>query len=168
MRYALYFAPQPGSPWAEAGNGWLGRDAEREHAVAQEIVPGMPSVLLSQLTSGARRYGFHATLKAPFHLAPGFSEANFEAMAAAFCQAQRRITVPSLKVKPLDRFLALRPEGAEDEIGALAMRCVSYFDLLRAAPADNELAKGCDHMACCFGALRAMQQNAAAGCDVKR
>ena len=140
MRYALYFAPQPGSPWAEAGNGWLGRDAEREHAVAQEIVPGMPSVLLSQLTSGARRYGFHATLKAPFHLAPGFSEANFEAMAAAFCQAQRRITVPSLKVKPLDRFLALRPEGAEDEIGALAMRCVSYFDLLRAAPADNELA----------------------------
>ena len=140
MRYALYFAPEPGSPWAEAGNCWLGRDAERGVDLGQDQVPGMPRVLLSQLTSGARRYGFHATLKAPFHLAPGFFEANLEAMAAAFCQAQRRITVPALKVKPLDHFLALRPEGAEDEIGALAMRCVSYFDLLRAAPADNELA----------------------------
>ncbi|MBV8635424.1 MAG: phosphonate metabolism protein/1,5-bisphosphokinase (PRPP-forming) PhnN, partial [Burkholderiaceae bacterium] len=85
-------------------------------------------------------YGFHATLKAPFHLAQGFSEANLEAMTAAFCQAQRRIAVPALKVKPLDDFLALRPEGAEEEIGALAMRCVSYFDLLRAAPSDSELA----------------------------
>jgi ribose 1,5-bisphosphokinase len=76
MRYALYFAPQPGSPWAEAGNGWLGRDAERGIDIAQAQVPRIPAVLLSQLTSGARRYGFHATLKAPFHLAPGFSEAN--------------------------------------------------------------------------------------------
>ena len=143
MRYALYFAPEPGSPWAEAGNSWIGRDAERGLAVGQETVPGIPPVLLSQLTSGARRYGLHATLKAPFHLAPGFSEANLEAMAAAFCQAQRRIAVPALTVKPLDHFLALRPEGAEDaelEIGALAMRCVSYFDLLRAAPADHDLA----------------------------
>jgi len=139
MRYALYFAPQPGSPWAEAGNSWIGRDAERGTAVSQEPVPGIPSVLLSQLTSCARRYGFHATLKAPFHLAPGFSETNLEAMAAAFSQAQRSIAVPALQVKPLDDFLALRPEGAEDEIGALAMRTVSYFDLLRAAPTDNEL-----------------------------
>jgi len=140
MRYALYFAPEPGSPWAEAGNSWIGRDAERGATIGQDSVPGIPSVLLSQLTSGARRYGFHATLKAPFHLAPGFSEANLEAMAAAFCQAQRRIAVPAMKIKPLDDFLALRPDGAEEEIGALAMRCVSYFDLLRAAPADNELA----------------------------
>lgn len=140
MRYALYFAPEPGSPWAEAGNSWIGRDAERGATIGQDRVPGIPSVLLSQLTSGARRYGFHATLKAPFHLAPGFSEANLEAMAAAFCQVQRRVTVPAMRIKPLDDFLALRPDGAEEEIGALAMRCVSYFDLLRAAPADNELA----------------------------
>ena len=140
MRYGLYFAPEPGSPWAEAGNCWIGRDAERGMAVGQETVPGIPPVLLSQLTSGARRYGFHATLKAPFHLAQGFSEANLEAMAAAFCQAQRRIVVPAPGIRPLDHFLALRPGGAEDEIGALAMRCVSFFDLLRAAPAENELA----------------------------
>lgn len=141
MRYALYFAPQPGSPWAEAGHSWVGRDAERGGAIEQDQVSGIPAVLLSQLTSGARRYGFHATLKAPFHLAPGFSETSLEAMAAAFSQAQRSIIVPALKVKPLDDFLALRPEGAEEEIGALAMRAVSYFDLLRAAPTDNELAK---------------------------
>src|SRR5579871_1854836 len=108
MRYALYFAPEPGSPWAEAGNSWIGRDAERGTEVSKDAVPGIPPVLLSQLTSGARRYGFHATLKAPFHLAPGFSESNLEDMAAAFCQAQRRIAVPALKVKPLDDFLALR------------------------------------------------------------
>ena len=111
MRYALYFAPEPGSPWAEAGNCWIGRDAERDLAIGQETVPGIPPVLLSQFTSGARRYGFHATLKAPFHLAQSFSEANLEAMAAAFCQEQRRIAVPALKIKPLDHFLALRPRA---------------------------------------------------------
>jgi len=138
-RYAIHFAPPAGSPWFVAGSSWLGRDAERNLALTQEKVPGIPQLMLAKLTTDARRYGFHATLKAPFHLAPGFTEANLESMAAAFCQAQRSVAVPSVRVKPLADFLALRPEGAEEEIGALAMRCVGYFDLLRAAPSDAEL-----------------------------
>jgi ribose 1,5-bisphosphokinase len=46
-----------------------------------------------------------------------------------------------MRGQPLGDFLALRPAGPLDEIGALAMRCVAYFDNLRAPPTPAELAK---------------------------
>ncbi|HEY8024898.1 MAG TPA: phosphonate metabolism protein/1,5-bisphosphokinase (PRPP-forming) PhnN [Burkholderiaceae bacterium] len=139
-RYAVYFSPPPGSPWFEAGSAWLGRDAVHDLILTQDKIPGIAQLMLGKLTTDARRYGFHATLKAPFHLAPGFSEANLEAMAAAFCQVQRSISVPAVSVKPLADFLALRPEGAQEELASLAMRCVIYFDILRTTPGEAELA----------------------------
>jgi phosphonate metabolism protein PhnN/1,5-bisphosphokinase (PRPP-forming) len=62
-----------------------------------------------------------------------------EAMAAAFCATQCSIPVPTLQVRPIGAFLALRPDGSDGELAALAMRCVMYFDLLRAAPSEAEL-----------------------------
>jgi hypothetical protein len=37
---------------------------------------GLGATELSEITGPARRYGFHATLKAPFRLAEGASEAD--------------------------------------------------------------------------------------------
>jgi len=140
-RYALYFAPLAGSAWSEAGGAWLGRNADRVDEFAQAKITGIPPLLLAKLTSDARRYGFHATLKAPFHLAEGFNEQHLEAMAEAFSMAQKPVSLPLLQVRPIADFLALRPDPLDDESAALAMRCVSYFDLLRAPPNDAELAK---------------------------
>ena len=140
-RYALYFAPLAGSIWSETGDAWLGRDAGQEVERPQDKIPGIPPLLLAKLTSDARRYGFHATLKAPFHLAEGFSESHLEAMAEAFCKGQSGISLQTLQVRPITDFLALRPDPLDDEPAALAMRCVSYFDLLRATPDDAELAR---------------------------
>lgn len=140
-RYALYFAPLAGSAWSEAGAAWLGRNAEQAVVFTQEKIAGIPPLLLAKLTSDARRYGFHATLKAPFHLAEGFSEQHLEEMAQAFCEVQKAVYLPTLQVRPIADFLALRPDPLDDEPAALAMRCVSYFDLLRAMPCDAELAK---------------------------
>lgn len=144
-RYALYFTPAPETEWWRAGCQWLGRDAQTDVRCFQPSVAGVLPTQLKQLTIDARRYGFHATLKAPFRLAPGFSEEHLLAMAEAFTATQRSLQVDMLQVQELGNFMALQPAAdnntGSDELGVLAMRCVSYFDLLRAAPTATELAK---------------------------
>lgn len=140
-RYAIYFTPPADSPWSNAGNRWLGRDPISGEEFPQRSVPSVPDSMLKKLTAETRRYGLHATLKAPFRLANGFSESHLIAMAEAFCALQRPIAIGDIQVRLMDNFLALRPTHGNEETGALAMRCVSYFDLLRAAPTEAELAK---------------------------
>lgn len=140
-RYALYFTPSPESLWSAVGNHWLGRNAETGQVCAQPEIAGLSKEQFSSMTADARRYGFHATLKAPFRLADGFTEADLLKMAEAFCAAQKPIALREPYID-LDRdFLALRVPDASDEINLLANRCTSYFDLLRAVPTAGELAK---------------------------
>lgn len=140
-RYAIYFAPAPDTPLWQAGCKWLGRDPASGETHAPPAVPGIPAPMFGKLTEQARRYGFHATLKAPFRLAEGFSEEHLLAMAAAFAELQHPVVLHDLQVRSMAGFLALRPSGPLEDIGALAMRCVSYFDHLRAAPTAAELAR---------------------------
>ncbi|MNR79268.1 Ribose 1,5-bisphosphate phosphokinase PhnN [compost metagenome] len=140
-RYALYYTPVNDSPWAQAGSSWLGRQPASDEPATQVNIPGIPRLLLASLTADARRYGFHATLKAPFRLFEGFSEEHLLQMARAFCSTQKAIALDELRVRPLKDFLALSVAGPLDEIGELAMRCVSYFDLLRAPLTEPELSK---------------------------
>jgi ribose 1,5-bisphosphokinase len=140
-RYALYFSPSSDSPWWQAGCRWLGRDPASGAEYPPPAVAGVSPLMMGKLTSEARRYGFHATLKAPFLLMEGFSESHLLAMAEAFATVQRPIALEDMRVRPLGSFLALRPAGPLDEIAALAKRCVSYFDILRAPPTLAELAK---------------------------
>ncbi|HTD04080.1 phosphonate metabolism protein/1,5-bisphosphokinase (PRPP-forming) PhnN [Undibacterium sp.] len=140
-RYALYYAPDQNSAWWTAGCRWLGRDPVTGQDLQQPAVDGIPPLVLQQLSSDARRYGFHATLKAPFRLAEGFHEEHLLHTLAAFCAVQTRITVPAPTVLPMGDFLALRTSEESRDINALAMRCVSFFDFLRAPPGDAELGK---------------------------
>lgn len=140
-RYAIYFAPERVSPWWQIGCRWLGRDPEGEDPCSVPSIFGIPASLQATLTHSARRYGFHATLKAPFRLARGFDEIHLLQMAQAFARHQSPIEVRQPEVQTLGAFLALQPAAAQDEINALAMRCVSYFDLLRAPLSSEELAR---------------------------
>lgn len=140
-RYALYFTPSPGSPLWQAGSRWLGRDAQTGAKLPQPSIDGVPALAFERLTADARRYGLHATLKAPFRLVEGFTEQHLEAMAVAFARVQRPVPLEGLQVRPIDDFLALRPAEQSNELAALAMRCVSYFDVLRAPLRAPELAK---------------------------
>lgn len=140
-RYALYFSPAADSRWWEAGCRWLGRDPVRITECEQAVIPGLSRAALSDITADARRYGFHATLKNPFCLAPGFAESHLCAMAEAFCSAQKPVGLDDMQVSFLGDFLALRPAGPSDEVSALAMRCVQYFDILRGAPTAAERAR---------------------------
>ncbi|PUA18146.1 phosphonate metabolism protein/1,5-bisphosphokinase (PRPP-forming) PhnN [Glaciimonas sp. PCH181] len=142
-RYALYFAPIANALWWSAGSHWLGRDAATNASLPQENIVEISPTALHQLTTDARRYGFHATLKAPFRLAEGFSESDLIAMAQAFSGLQNSLEVKAVSIQPLGQFLALQTtdQPTKDRISALATRCVRYFDLLRAAPSAAELSK---------------------------
>ncbi|WP_181708394.1 DUF1045 domain-containing protein [Chthonobacter rhizosphaerae] len=130
MRYAIYFAPPPGSPLAEAGARWLGRDAFTGAALTQPAVEGVDPETVRLLTTDPRRYGFHATLKAPFGLKPGASAAalvdRFETFAA-----ERPPFRVRLAVRRLGGFIAIIPDEPSEPLQALADDCVRAFEPFR-------------------------------------
>lgn len=139
-RYAIYFAPEPGSPLAEFGADWLGRDCATGAERVQAGVPGLSPERLSAITASARNYGFHATLKAPFHLKHDRPLEALVDAAAAFAAARAPIIV-QLGLRSLGGFLALMMTPPDHRVMALAADVVQELDGFRALPSDAELAR---------------------------
>lgn len=137
-RYAIYFAPEPGSPLAEFGADWLGRDCASGAERTLPAVPGVTSERLAAITESARNFGFHATLKPPFHLKHGRSPAALEEAAAAFAATRAPIPV-QLGLRSLGGFLALMTTPPDHRLSALAADVVQDLDGFRALPSDAEL-----------------------------
>lgn len=131
-RYAIYFAPSAHSLWWQAGCRWLGRDPETGLELTPYRIPGISADLRARLVAQARRYGLHATLKAPFRLLPGCEQADLLSMAQRFAASFQPIRLHDMGVRPLRHALTLRPAQATSEISTLAQACVSHFDALRA------------------------------------
>ena len=68
MRYAIYYVPPSDTQLADFGAAILGHDVESGSARERLVVPGIAESRLVGMTRRAGRYGFHATLKAPFRL----------------------------------------------------------------------------------------------------
>ncbi|AOG08570.1 DUF1045 domain-containing protein [Agrobacterium sp. RAC06] len=132
MRYALYFAPCADAPLSQTAAAWLGRDAFTgiEHPRTAET--DFPAEDLDALTADPRRYGFHATLKAPFHLAEGVSEADLLAEFAAFAAKTASLEVPSVIIGQLGPFFALVPERQHAPLQTFAASVVEAFEPFRA------------------------------------
>jgi ribose 1,5-bisphosphokinase len=138
-RYALYYAPDPGSAWWRFGAAWLGRCAATNSALAQPRIDGVDASLMRRLTDTPRRYGFHATLKPPFRLARGASLGALAQALERFCARQTAIRLPPLEVAELDDFLALVPSAMDARIDSLAAACMRGLDRFRAPPSAAEL-----------------------------
>ena len=139
-RYALYYAPAPAHPLWTRASAWLGRDAADGAEVDRPPFPELADLDLDALTEDPRHYGFHATLTAPFELAPGKSEAELAAHAATFA-ADRRTFTADIGPDALGPFLAFRPAGDASEIQALHEACVRGFHAFRAPLSDFDLAR---------------------------
>jgi putative phosphonate metabolism protein len=137
-RYALYFAPRPSSGWARFGAAWLGRDAATGAGVEQPAIAGVSREAFHALTAEPRKYGFHATLKAPFTLRAATRRALVDALAR-FCQGRQPVPLPPLVVQRLDDFLALVPERRDARVNELAADCEREFEPFRAPLAPAEL-----------------------------
>jgi ribose 1,5-bisphosphokinase len=140
-RYAIYFAPEPDSPWNAFGAGWLGRCAQTGRAAPRMDVDGVSPADFAELTRAPTRYGFHATLKAPFRLARGTTPAQLKRSLEELCARQVAFRLPPLTVQRLDRFLALVPSVPERRVDALAAACLTGLDRFRAPPEAEELAR---------------------------
>lgn len=141
MRYAVYFTPPPDAPLTQAAARWLGRDAFSEQRPAP--LPGLwpsPDEIVAA-TAEPRRYGFHATLKAPFRLAPGRTEDGLAAALEAFCAARHPFTGPRLKLETLDGFIALVPAAPSAALARLEAEVVAAFEPFRAALTEAEVAR---------------------------
>jgi putative phosphonate metabolism protein len=137
-RYAIYYVPPKDSPLAAFGGGWLGYDIDSGQAAAP---PELAGIDVADITEEPRRYGFHATLKAPFALADGATEADLIERAARFAAQTRAAAGPKLVLAAIAGFLALVPDGQAPEIARLADDCMRVFDSLRRPPDPAELAK---------------------------
>lgn len=151
-RFAIYAAPGTGSPDAAAAllrqraEQWLGRSVAGD-PVTLGVPDGWTREAVDAITVSARRYGFHATLKAPFRLAPGRTPEELDAALARFAAGRRAVLVPRLRVARLGEFFALIPGGGTTEeagaaeLYALADEVVTAFDGFRAPSTEAELGR---------------------------
>lgn len=141
VRYAIYFAPPPGSALAELGANWLGRDCADGTERNQPGVDGLTSARLTEITASPRHYGFHGTLKPPFVLADGCGESDLIAAVEGFARSRSPFKAPRLKVAALSGFTALVLSAPCPDMQDLADACVREFDGFRAPAGAAELDK---------------------------
>jgi len=139
-RFAVYLAPAPDSAWWKAGSSWLGRDAATGEVLSQPLIPGVSMSMQQRLTAAPRRYGWHATLKAPFALADDADAVMLQGRLSGLARDRRPFVLP-LRVALLGDFLALIPDGDTRDIDALARHCVSHLHALAAPLSPSELAR---------------------------
>lgn len=137
-RYAVYFVPRADSALYRFGSTVLGYDCYT--GADLDGMADLPSDR-AELTADPRRYGFHATLKAPFHLAPDYDEAALLQTFRAFAAEPR--TIPSFTpvVRTLGGFLAIVPQETSAALTQLADDCVTAFDHFRAPLSDADRAR---------------------------
>ena len=139
MRYAIYYTPRPDEPLARIAADWLGRDPFGGVVRPVTSVAGLSPQEVAFHTASPRRYGFHATLKAPFRLAPGETEASLRAALDAFARQTPAVTIPRLVVSQIDGFFALVPAAPLRPLNGLAGEVVRAFDPFRAPLTDAEI-----------------------------
>ena len=121
-RYAVYFAPHESSSLARFGAQWLAGD---------DIIVSKP-----------RRYGFHATLKAPMRLAEGVGYEKLCEQVEILARKRAPVSLGFLKISQLSDFLALVPERSKVQgLNKLAWKCVRFLDPLRAPMTHNQIAR---------------------------
>lgn len=133
-RYAIYYAP-PAGDFADAAAAWLGWDVAKGCAVDQ------PDPSLADITADPRKYGFHATIKAPFRLA---DDMTFDDLQTGFTTLAARlapVTLTGLQLVHLEGFLALIPCDPSPDLQELAAQIVRDLDRFRAPLNADEFAR---------------------------
>ncbi len=131
-RYAIYYVAPPGGDLDHFGATLLGYDAFSGSDVP--FPDGIPQSAPDwrEVTRDPRKYGFHATLKAPLALASGKTEAELLAACESFAGTPRAIPAIRPVVDSISGFLAVVPGEPSAALMRLAADCVREFDSFRA------------------------------------
>lgn len=139
-RYAIYFTPRPLSPLAFFGAAVIGYDSSSGANVPCLDLDGIALAELVAAAASPRRYGFHATLVAPFYL-DGRPESRLLEALEGFCSRTEPVQLGLLQVSMLGDFVALRPGTDNPQLNDLANRCVEFFDTFRTPLSAEDLAR---------------------------
>lgn len=140
-RHAAYYAPPSGQLLAELGAQWLGRCAQTRHARARPSFGDISGAKLGQYTAAAARYGWHATMKAPFTLKAGMEVDAIAQAFAALAQSHSAISLPPLELRNMGDYLALVPCAHSEALQALAFACVRALHPLAETLTAQQLAQ---------------------------
>lgn len=129
-RYAIYYAPALEDPLWRRATAWLGGE-----------VAGIERGLIDANSVSARRYGFHATIKAPMALAAGTRREELEMVLGAFAARTAPVVIGRLRAALIEGFLALIPVAQTEELTRFAGAVVMEFDRFRAPMGAAERAR---------------------------
>ncbi|AWM09946.1 DUF1045 domain-containing protein [Bradyrhizobium symbiodeficiens] len=140
-RYAIYFAAGSDAALSRFGAELLGYDAYTGNELpfppdALHVAPDWRDI-----SADPRKYGFHATLKAPMALVSGRTEAELIAACAVFAGKARPLPVIRPVVDAISGFIAVIPTEPVDALQRLAADCVRDFDSFRAALSAEDRAR---------------------------
>lgn len=137
-RYAVYYTPREGA-FAFLANQWLGRDPATGNDLPQPVLAGIGDP--HGITAEPRRYGFHGTIRAPFRLAEGATEAAARDCVASLAARLSPVVCQGLQAEVLHGFVALTPLGCEAALLGLGAAVVEATNPLRAALTEAEIAR---------------------------
>lgn len=130
-RYAIYHVPPADAALTRFGATMLGYDAfaakDLDHPPATSAFPDWHA-----LTSDPRKYGFHATLKAPFLLRDAASETDLIAAFDRFVATPRALPVIVPVVRAIGSFIAVVPDTPVAALTQLAADSVRDLEDVRA------------------------------------
>lgn len=141
MRYAIYFTPPASDALVTVAANWLGRSAFSGEPVKTPAIRSLATEEIARLTEEPRRYGFHATMKAPFRLDEAHSERDLLSALMHFASSAEPVTIPRLGLRAIGPFFALTPDEPVAELNQLANDVVVAFDRFRAPLNETEMAK---------------------------
>ncbi|QRM56373.1 DUF1045 domain-containing protein [Sinorhizobium sp. BG8] len=139
MRYAIYFTPPVHHPLSVAAAAWLGRNAFSGELVDAPPLRGLTVQELAYYTALPRRYGFHASLKAPFRLAEGMTEAMLLKELMLFAGAMEPFHLAPMEIVRCGDSYGLAPALPDSSMSLLAAKVVQTFDAFRAPLSEAEI-----------------------------
>ncbi|MFC5066885.1 DUF1045 domain-containing protein [Flaviflagellibacter deserti] len=137
-RYAIYYVPERQTALWEFGCNVLGYDAERGVEVTQLVPSGFGESEWREMTAAPRRYGFHATMKAPIALRDGTTEAELLAAFREFAGKEDAFAAAPPKVALHGDYVTLLLSAPDQRVQALGDSCVRSLDAFRAPPSERE------------------------------
>lgn len=134
MRYAIYFTPTENDALTRKASRWLGRNA---FTGARHDVPDIYVDTIAE----PQRYGFHATLKAPFTLHDDSNEQDLFIALKTFAASRQAFDIPKVILGDLGPFFAIVPSQLYQPLQDFAADVVAHFEPFRAPLSEGDIAR---------------------------
>lgn len=137
QRFAIYYAPEKGHGLSRFVKIWMWEDGIDD----LPVIKGLSSTKVTDIIAPAKFYGFHGTLKPPFHLKTIDLEPALVSHLSLFARGESSFVIPRLRLEKIGQFIALTPSKKNNDINRLADQCVRTFDSYRQPESEAQMEK---------------------------